>query len=168
MPHEPSRAAPLCRHLLKARGYRMTTGREAVISVLADAANGDHLSAEDIYVKLNRSNPAIGLTSVYRTLDLLVRLAIAHKFDFGDGRARYELAEGPRGVRHHHHLVCTQCGTIVDYDDFIGEELKLLRRTERGLAKKFGFRITGHVMQFYGLCGGCNSKEGEESSGSTQ
>ncbi len=139
----------------------MTTGRQAVVSVLARAESGDHLSAEDIYIKVHRSNPAVGLTSVYRTLDLLVQLALVNKFDFGDGRARYELVEGPRGLAHHHHLVCTGCGAIIDYDDFVEDELKLLQRTEKGLSKKFGFRITSHVMQFYGLCNSCKSKEGD-------
>ncbi|MEI7449727.1 MAG: Fur family transcriptional regulator [Desulfomonile sp.] len=164
---QQSQALVLCHKLLKRRGYRITTGREAVVSVLAAAGMGEHLSAEEIYIKVHSSIPAVGLTSVYRTLDLLTNLGVVSKFDFGDGRARYELAEGTRGVTHHHHLVCTGCGTIIDYDDFIDDELSLIRRTEKGLAKKFGFKINGHVIQFLGLCADCNGKGGEEPSGST-
>lgn len=137
----------------------MTEGRETVLDVLAGAKRGEHLSAEDIYMKAHQICPAVGLTSVYRTLDLLVQLSMVDKFDFGDGRARYELAEGSSGVKHHHHLVCTGCGAILEYDDFLEEELKLVKRTEEGLSKRYGFKITGHVVQFYGICKRCIGKE---------
>ena len=77
------------------------------------------------------------------------------KFDFGDGRARYELAEGPKGERHHHHLVCTNCSRVIDYTDFIDEEKDLLDKAEKGLSKKHNFKINGHSIQFYGLCNKC-------------
>ena len=85
-------------------------------------------------------------------------MGLVFKFDFGDGRARYELSEGPKGSRHHHHLVCTDCGRVIDYTDFIDEEVELLSRTEKGLQKKFNFEITNHVIQFYGLCDKCRRK----------
>ena len=152
------KASPLFGRKLKDRGYRMTEGRETVLGVMAGAKRGEHLSAEDIYLKVHQICPAVGLTSVYRTLDLLVHLSMVDKFDFGDGRARYELAEGSSGVKHHHHLVCTGCGTILEYDEFLEEELGLVKRTEEGLAKKYGFKITGHVFQFNGLCKRCIGK----------
>jgi len=164
---EKTQTSPLCRKLLKERGSRMTEGREAVLNVLADATGGEHFSAEDIYMKAHKTYPALGLTSVYRTLDLLVQMGMVDKFDFGDGRARYELAEGLRGVKHHHHLVCTGCGSIIEYDDFIDDELKLVKRTEEGLSRKYGFKITGHVIQFYGLCRRCIGEEGKGLSDST-
>jgi Fur family ferric uptake transcriptional regulator len=77
------------------------------------------------------------------------------KFDTGDDKARYEFADGPHAKGHHHHLVCTSCRRIVDYTDFIKEEMDLLRKTEEGLSKKYGFKINSHVMQFYGLCQDC-------------
>ena len=86
-------------------------------------------------------------------------MGLVFKYDFGDGRARYELAEGPKGGRHHHHLVCTSCGRVVDYTDFIDEEIELLQKTEKGLSKKYNFKITDHLIQFYGLCDKCKAKE---------
>jgi len=61
----------------------MTVGRDAVLDILAKA--DDHLSAEDIYMKIHPEYPAIGLTSIYRTLDILVNIGLVHKFDFGHG-----------------------------------------------------------------------------------
>ena len=147
------RADELWQRGLRGRGHRLTVPRRAILEVLSNSE--DHLSVEDIYITVHGKYPAIGLTTVYRTLDLLVQTGVVFKFDFGDGRARYELAEGPKGARHHHHLVCTKCGRVIDYTDFIDDEIELLSRTEKGLSKKFNFQITNHLIQFYGLCDVC-------------
>jgi len=115
----------------------------------------EHPSAEEIYLSVHKVYPAIGLTTVYRTLELLVQNGLVFKFDFGDGRARFELSENPQSIGHHHHLVCTGCGRIIDYTDFIDEEIELLKRTEKGLSKKHHFTIMNHLIQFYGLCDRC-------------
>nr|AEI30577.1 ferric-uptake regulator [uncultured microorganism] len=141
----------------KGCGYRLTLGREVILEVLAKS-NG-HLSAEDIYMKIHPRHPNIGLTTIYRTLDVLSSLGMVYKLDFGDGRARYELAEGPKGAHHHHHLVCTVCNRVIDYTDFIDDEIELLNQTERGLSKKYSFKITNHLIQFYGLCEKCGGKK---------
>ena len=137
-------------------GYRLTTGREAILDILSNSEG--HLSAEDIYMKVHLKYPNVGLTTIYRTLDVLSDLGMVHKFDFGDGRLRYELAIGPAGANHHHHLVCTNCGKVLDYTDFIDEEVELLRETEKGLEAKYKFKITNHIIQFYGLCEKCGKK----------
>lgn len=141
---------------LRGCGYRWTMPRQTILDVLSKTEK--HLSAEDIYLTVHKVYPAIGLTTVYRTLELLVQMGLVFKFDFGDGRARYELAEGPKGTRHHHHLVCTGCNRVIDYTDFIDEEIELLTQTEKGLSKKFNFKITNHLIQFYGLCDKCQKK----------
>ena len=130
--------------------------KKAILDMLAKTDK--HMSAEDIYMKLHPVYPNIGLTTVYRTLDVLSNLAIIFKLDIGDGRARYELAESPKKPNHHHHLVCTGCRKIIDYSDFIDQEIKLLQETEKGLSKKYNFKITNHLIQFYGLCSDCASK----------
>jgi len=139
-------------------GYRVTVPREAILDMLSKSDK--HLSAEDIYMKVHTRYPAIGLTTIYRTLDLLANMDLIFKFDFGDGRARYELVEGPKGKTHHHHLICTSCNRIIDYTDFIDDEIELLKRTEKGLSKKHNFKITNHLIQFYGLCEKCKKEGG--------
>ena len=137
-------------------GYRMTVPRQAILDILSKTS--EHLSAEDVYKAVHKIYSHVGLTTVYRTLELLVQIGLVFKFDFGDGRARYELSEGPKGERHHHHLVCTDCGRVIDYTDFIDEEIELLNQTEKGLSKKYNFRITNHLIQFYGLCDKCKKQ----------
>ncbi|MGQ9616695.1 MAG: Fur family transcriptional regulator [Spirochaetota bacterium] len=141
---------------IRGAGYRLTVPRQVILQILSESSS--HMSAEDIYFEVHRKYPAIGLTTVYRTLELLVQMGLVSKFDFGDNRARYEFSDGPGAWRHHHHLVCTSCGRIIDYTDFIDDELELLGKTEKGLSEKYNFKITNHIIQFYGLCEKCQSK----------
>lgn len=156
MPFRDGTGPPWWHGKFKGCGYRLTIPRKIILDVLSETT--EHLSAEEIYMKVHKIYPAIGLTTVYRTLELLVRTGLVYKFDFGDGRARYELSENPKGIGHHHHLVCTKCGRIIDYTDFIEDEVELLKRTEKGLSKKYNFKITSHLIQFYGLCDKCKNK----------
>ncbi|MCG2713916.1 MAG: transcriptional repressor, partial [Candidatus Omnitrophica bacterium] len=133
MPNREGLGPPWWQGKFRGCGYRLTIGREAILEVLAKSER--HLSAEDIYMKIHPRHPNIGLTTIYRTLDVLSSLGMVYKLDFGDGRARYEFAEGPKGAHHHHHLVCTDCNRVIDYTDFIDEEVELLKQTEEGLSK---------------------------------
>ncbi len=134
-------------------GYRITIAREVILKILHNTSK--HLSAEEIFLEVYKEYPNIGLTTVYRTLDLLTRLGIVSKNDFGDNRARYELSFKREKFSHHHHLICTGCGMVIDYDDFMDKEVEFLKYVEEGLSKKFNFKIKSHLMQFYGLCNKC-------------
>jgi len=157
MPRGFGTGPPWWRGRFRGAGFRITMPREAILDVLNKTS--EHLSAEDTYLAVHKTYPAVGLTTVYRTLELLVQMGMVFKFDFGDGRARYELAQGPKGIRHHHHLVCADCGRVIDYTDFIDDEVELLQATEKGLSKKYNFKITNHLIQFYGLCDKCQNKK---------
>jgi Fur family ferric uptake transcriptional regulator len=141
---------------LRGRGCRFTFPRRIILDTLSSAAN--HPSAEELYLTVHKQCPSVGLTTVYRTLELLVEMGVVYKSDFGDGRARYELIESHRRKTHHHHLVCTGCGKVIDYTDFIEDEVELLKKTEKGLSKKYDFQIDDHIIQFYGLCDKCKKK----------
>ena len=136
---------------LKTRGLRMTLPRRVILEELAKTE--DHLLAKDIYLKINKPYPDIGLTTVYRTLDLLVRMNIVNKFEFGEGQSRYELAWDYK--EHHHHLVCLDCGKIIDYHDFIKDEVEFFDKIQKSLSKKYRFNIDNHEVYFYGKCQEC-------------
>ena len=153
MPRGDGTGPPGWRGKFRGCGHRFTLPRQAIIDVLHNTS--EHLSAEEIYIAVHKEYPNIGLTTVYRTLELLTQMRMISKFDFGDGRARYELTEGSKGPKHHHHLVCTKCNRIIDYTDFIDDEVELLNKTEKALSKKFNFEISNHLIQFYGLCEKC-------------
>jgi len=134
-------------------GFRLTNPREIIIKILINTDK--HLSAEDIYISALKKNPSIGLTTVYRTLDRFTQIGVVQKFDFGDGKARYELTNNPQKKEHHHHLVCMRCKTIIDYTNFMKEELELMNKTEKQLSKKHNFKIIHHIIHFYGVCEKC-------------
>jgi Fur family ferric uptake transcriptional regulator len=81
---------------------------------------------------------------------------LVKKYDFGQGRARYELVK--KDVHHHHHLICEKCGRVIDYDDFMDEERNLVKKIEEVLSKKHNFKIKTHNLQFYGLCKECQER----------
>lgn len=156
MPGRRGMMAPGWGKRFRGCGYRITVPRQAIMDVLSKTSK--HLSAEDIYMKVHKIHPNVGLTTVYRTLELLSQMGMVVKFDFGDGRARYELTEGPES-EHHHHLICTSCKRIIEYTEFIDEEMEFLKRAEKGLSKKYNFDIKNHIIQFYGLCDKCKGRQ---------
>ena len=138
---------------LQGYGFRLTASREAILEVLTNTDK--HLSAEDIYMTVHLKYPAIGLTTIYRTLELLEQTGIVSKFEFGHGRAKYELSEEYSNKKHHHHLICKKCRKIVDYTDFIKKEREYINKAEAGLQNKYGFDIDDHLIHFYGTCPDC-------------
>jgi Fur family transcriptional regulator, ferric uptake regulator len=139
----------------KGRGYSMTVPRKAMIEVLHKT--NKHLSAEEVYTEIHRIYPQIGLTTVYRTLELLEELGLVLRFDLGDRRSRYEPVDGPE-EDHHHHLICTRCAKVINYSEFMKEELEFIKKAKKDLSRKYNFYITNHVVNFYGLCDRCRSR----------
>ncbi|MEX6052066.1 ferric iron uptake transcriptional regulator [Mammaliicoccus sciuri] len=130
--------------------YKLTPQREATIRVLLEN-EADHLSAEDVYLKVKDKAPEIGLATVYRTLELLAELKVVDKINFGDGVARFDLRK--EGAKHfHHHMVCMECGAV----DEIEEDL--LEDVERRVEKEFNFKILDHRLTFHGICHRCHEE----------
>ena len=137
---------------LRGCGCRLTLPREAVLDILG--RTDKHLSVDEVFATVSRLYPGIGIATVYRTLDLLSRIGIVAKFEFGDRKSRYELADSKKG--HHHHLVCMGCSRIVDYSNFMEKEVKFIGNLEKELAKRHNFKIRSHQIHFYGLCEKCS------------
>jgi len=140
---------------LREHGYKLTRPRKAIFDVLNSGDN--HLSACNIYKATSKLYPNIGLATIYRTLELLVRIGVVLKCEFGDDRALYELAQNPEKV-HHHHLICRNCNKVIHYSDFINDEKKFLKQRQTNLSRKYGFKIDSHFIDFFGLCKKCINK----------
>jgi Fur family ferric uptake transcriptional regulator len=147
---------PWWRQQFQQYSVRVTAPREIVMDILQNTK--EHLSASDIYIAANSVNPAIGLTTIYRTLDMLEQMNIVQKFDFGDGRARYELINNPVAKAHHHHMICMKCRKVIDYTEFVKDEIEFIEKTQAILSKKYNFNITDHNISFYGFCEKCNKE----------
>ena len=136
--------------------HRLTKSREAILDVLNQADK--HLNAEEIYRAASKIYPTVGLATIYRNLELLVRIGLVWKFDAGDDKARFERAERP-GEGPHFHLICKNCNSVIDYSESIENEKGFLKRREKNLSKKYNFKIENHCIDFFGLCNKCrNSK----------
>ena len=128
---------------LRRYGYKLTPQRRAVIQVITSSQ--DHLTPITIYRKACQDHPSIGLVTVYRTLDILAELELICELHAGGICHSYTISS----PQHHHHLICSNCGTVVD---FTGHDLSGL---EQSLSKESGFRIDGHLLEFLGLCQTC-------------
>ena len=129
--------------------YKLTPQREFIIKVFLNKP-AQHLSAEDVYQILKDSNPEIGLATVYRTLEILNSLCILDLIDFGDGISRYEITSS--NAHQHHHLICTECNSISDFNE------DLLETLETMINRKNGFIVYDHQVKFYGICKACQDK----------
>lgn len=136
---------------LQERQHKMTPQRRVVLQIFLDHP-GDHLSAEDVYGILREMKSEIGLATVYRSLELLSNIGILQKMEFGDGCSRYEVNTTDPKAHHHHHLICTNCGKVIEFED------DLLENLEHDISEKSGFRIRDHQVKFYGICKECQEK----------
>lgn len=127
------------KHLTE-HGLRMTRQRLAIAEIFFDSDG--HPNIEQLTTVVRDAHPDIGQATVYRTLKLLVDSGLATAARLGGAKTRYE----PNlDDDHHDHLVCTKCGRVVEFHN---EELEALQET---IATGFGFKLTGHEMELYGL-----------------
>ncbi|HEV2802684.1 MAG TPA: Fur family transcriptional regulator [Pyrinomonadaceae bacterium] len=131
------------RHIQRA-GLKRTAQRDLILEVFLRTE--EHLSSEDLYRLVQKEDPEIGQTTVYRTLKLLTEAGLAREVRFGDGRTRYEHNyKHP----HHDHLICTDCGKTIE---FYSEELEAIQES---IAAKHGFESTHHTLRMFGTCSDC-------------
>jgi len=131
--------------ILRRHDYKITPQRQAVIEVMLRSKK--HLTPGDVHKKL-RGKQQIGLVTIYRILDVLTKLGITCEVHPGNNQRSY-LAKRPSG--HHHHLICSSCGEVVD---FTGCDL---RELESRLTRETKFAINSHRLEFTGLCQACQN-----------
>ncbi len=140
---------------LKQESLRLTSQR---LVVLEDVLGSDaHRECDDIFFSLRDKGIPVSRATIYRTLDVLEKVGFVRKMDIGDGRARYEskLAQS-----HHDHMICMECGQIVEFVD------REIERRQRRICKQHGFELLRHSHQLFGICAQCremNDHAGKES-----
>lgn len=143
------------RNYFRNKGGRLTGPRKAIIDFFH--SNRGHFTAEEVFEKLSQQYPGLGIATVYRTIASLYSSGLISRVDFAGEIARYELSEIHEGSRHHHHLVCENCGRIFEYDDFMQEERSFFRKIEKVLSLRHNFLIKGHSLYFRGFCSECRN-----------
>ncbi len=135
----------LFRRYLRSRGLYDTRARERIAAALFRLPG--HVDAAALGYRLRQEGVPAAPATVYRTLELLVQAGLARKFVWDD-RALYEAA---LGRPHHEHLLCTQCGRIVEFHDAPLEE----RIAE--VYEEQGFRPASHQVLLFGICPRCSA-----------
>jgi Fur family ferric uptake transcriptional regulator len=139
----------LFKTLISEGGLKATKQREEILNIFLNSPGHKNLS--QIYAQVAKVNPKIGYATVYRTLKLLTHLGLAAQRKFADGGTRYErISKGT----HHDHLICLDCGKIIEFEDDALETL------QNGIAQHYRFKIFHHRMELYGQCGDCAPKKG--------
>ena len=129
---------------LSKQGYRLTPQRMMILSAIE--SSDDHISAEEIHTQIVEKYPNVNISTVYRTLDLLQKLGLVTATDLGGGRVRYHPVE--KG--HHHHLVCRDCGAVIDLDE------SLLASLKDALLREHGFIADLKHLAIMGRCVNCS------------
>jgi Fur family ferric uptake transcriptional regulator len=136
-------------HLQKA-GLKRTAQRDLILEIFLRTE--EHLSSEDLYWLVQKQDQSVGHTTVYRTLKLLTEAGLAREVRFGDGKTYYE---HHYNHEHHDHMICTECGKVIE---FFSPELEAL---QDAMAEKFGFKLTHHNLRILGVCSDCGKMESE-------
>ena len=139
------------RKKLQERQNKMTPQRKEVLQIFLDHP-GEHLSAEDVHDILRERKSDIGLATVYRTLELLSDLDILLKLKLDDRFCSYEINTTDPSVHHHHHLICTKCDKIIEFEEDLLDDL------EGEIQKRLGFHVTNHEVKFFGYCKECGEQ----------
>src|SRR6266581_8669596 len=144
--------AILHRHL-KRVGLKHTEQRDTILRTFLETR--EHLSTDELYRLVQKKDARIGFTTVYRTLKLLAECGLASGVAFHDGITRYEHQYNRRS---HHHMLCTECGSSVE---FFSPEIE---KVEKEIGRKHRYVTTRHTFQIYGVCDQCQKKKKQQGS----
>ncbi len=131
----------------RARGCRWTPQRRLI--VMTAFGTHDHFTAEELLARSRAADPHTSRATVYRTLAVLEEAGLVEGLDTGDGGRRFEHV---LGHEHHDHMVCTACGSILEFRD---DELEA---RQEAAARHHGFLIERHSLRLYGRCRSCRRR----------
>lgn len=143
---ERSLAEEKLREMLREAGCRVTAQRLLLLKLLHDSQG--HAGADDLYRLARAHDRRLNLSTVYRTLNKLKEVGLVHELDLDGEHHHFELA----GRGSHHHLICEQCGKIIEVKCFLVDEV--LSHIEQ----EHGFKVTNTRMEFRGYCADCWAK----------
>ena len=127
--------------VLEDGGYRITTPRRSVITLLEQKDEG--FTAEQLCEEL----PGVGRATVYRTIKLMQKAGVICKLAMPDGAPKYSMAR----VDHHHHTVCIRCGTVGEFKH------ATIERLLRAVGQEISGEIVGHRLEVFIACSECES-----------
>lgn len=139
------------KRMIRSMGLKITSQRMLILSCLHNAeviANDRHITAQELFEKVSEVDPSVGFATVYRFLRNLAEKEFVTEVRMGGQSSRYELT-----TQHHHdHLTCTACGKICEFEN------NKIEKLQTQVAEHFGFILTSHILELYGLCPACQTK----------
>jgi len=130
---------------LQERGLKHSKQREFILQHFLETSG--HMTVDDLYRVIRRKHPGIGRTTIYRALKVFVDAQLASAIELKDGLTRFE---HKYRHAHHDHMICVECGTILE---FLSPEIE---RLQDEIADAYGFTIESHRHQIFGQCQKCN------------
>lgn len=132
------------RAFLAENGLKFTPQRKAILETVFSTHR--HFDAEELVEMLKERKKKISRATVYRTLDLMVKSGLVRAMELGEARRMYEHIVGHR---HHDHLICTECGRTIEFDDGFIEFL------QQRVCDRLNFRADTHSLRIFGRCEKC-------------
>lgn len=142
-----SREQSIFRNYLERRGLKLTAERQGVFDELF--ARHEHVEADEILVRLRSKGKKISRATIYRTLELLVDSGIVGRVRIGEIGYRYERL---RAGEHHDHLICNECGRVIEFFEPGIESL------QDDVCERYGFLPISHSHQMRGICRQCRPR----------
>jgi Fur family peroxide stress response transcriptional regulator len=131
--------------ICRQKGLPVTMQRRVILETILQ--RDDHPTADQIYDAVQEQIPQLSRTTVYRVLDTFLELGVIRRVHHTGAMARFDGM-----IRRHHHLVCTHCNKIIDFDDESLDQLPLPKR------KLQGFEVKDFSVQFSGVCADCRKQ----------
>lgn len=131
------------------KGRRKSRQRDAIYEMIKGSS--EHPTAQQIYDSLRNRVSTLSIGNVYRNLNILIEEGLITAREFGDGIVHYDAI-----THNHYHFICTYCGSIIDFP--MPVEISIIEAAQG----KTGHTITGHTVQFYGICESCQKRMKKE------
>ncbi|HEX9779959.1 MAG TPA: transcriptional repressor [bacterium] len=133
--------------VLKEKGIRLTFQRQLIIR---RAVSFLHFTSEELVRDVQGIDRSVSRGTVFRTIALLHDAGLIEKHDFRYGPPNYEVTFGKA---HHDHLMCVQCGEIIEFQEPRVEAL------QDEVIRRYGYKLLSHTHKLYGLCGRCQASD---------
>ena len=132
---------------LAGQGLKLTNERAALVREIFSTHY--HFEADELLFKMKEKSLKISRATIYRTLELLVRSGMVRRVHLGEDHYHYEYVSGNS---HHDHLICTMCGSVIEFHD------PALEQRQREICERKKFTPTFHNLQILGVCDACHRK----------